>query len=119
MSHFDLATKTFFAILCLAMLRIEDIVLLCNNDTIVLTEHLLTRMRQRHIKLEDIKHAISEGEIIEQYPEDYPFPGCLINGKDLHIVCSVGEGRIYIITAYRPSPEKWEAGGRKRKEGRS
>jgi hypothetical protein len=86
------------------------------NDAIVFTEHLLTRMRQRHIRLADIKNAIAEGEIIEQYPTDYPFPSCLINAENMHIVCSIGEECLYIITAYRPSPEQWEDGGRKRKE---
>jgi hypothetical protein len=100
------------------MLQIEDIRGLCTNDTIVLTEHLLTRMRQRQIKLKDIKCTIENGEIIEQYPTDFPFPSCLINGEDIHVVCSVGEGRLYIITAYRPSLEKWEADGSKRKGGR-
>jgi hypothetical protein len=97
------------------MLLIEDIKSLCANDTIILTEHLLTRMRQRQIRLKDIKQTIENGEIIEQYPTDYPFPSCLINGDNLHIVCSIGEGRLYIITAYRPSPEQWEAEGRKRR----
>jgi hypothetical protein len=97
---------------------IEEVRVLCTNDTIVLTDHLLTRMRQRHIRFEDIKRAIAEGEIIEQYPADYPFPSCLINAGNIHIVCSVGEGRLYIITAYRPSPEQWESGGRKRKGDR-
>ena len=97
------------------MLRIEEVRAYTTDDTIVLTDHLLTRMRQRNIKLKDIKYAIAEGEIIEQYPTAYPFPSCLINSEKIHIVCSVGEGRLYIITAYRPSPEKWEAGGRKRK----
>jgi hypothetical protein len=66
-----------------------------------------------------IKNAITNGEIIEQYPTDYPFPSCLINAENLHIVCSMGEGRLYIITAYRPLPEQWEIGFTKRKEGRS
>ena len=101
------------------MLRIEDIRGLCTDDTIVLTEHLLIRMRQRQIKWKDIKHTIEEGEIIKQYPDDYPFPSCLINGENLHIVCSVGEGRLYIITAYRPSLEQWETGGSTRKGDRS
>jgi hypothetical protein len=43
------------------MLQIEDIRLLCTDDTIVLTEHLLTRMRQQQIRLKDIKHAIEKG----------------------------------------------------------
>ena len=98
------------------MLRIEDIKTFCSNDTIVLTEHLLTRMRQRNIRLNDIKDAINNGVIIEQYHDDYPFPSCLINADDIHVVCSVGEKGLYIITAYRPSPDKWEENGSKRKE---
>jgi hypothetical protein len=97
------------------MVRIEDVRACCTDDAIVLTEHLLTRMRQRHIRMEDIKYAITKGEIIEQYPADYPFPSCLINAENIHIVCSIGEGYLYIITAYRPSLEQWEDGGRKRK----
>ena len=98
------------------IVQIEDVRAYCTSDTIVLTEHLLTRMRQRQIKLQDIKHTIENGEIIEQYSTDFPYPSCLINGENMHIVCSIGEGRLYIITAYRPSPEQWEAGGRRRKE---
>jgi len=100
------------------MLRIEDVRACCTDDTIVLTEHLLTRMRERQIRLKDIKDAIAEGEIIEQYSMDYPFPSCLINAENIHIVCSVGDGYLYIITAYRPSPEKWEVGNKKRKENK-
>ena len=100
------------------MLQIEDIRLYCSDDAIILTEHLLTRMRQRKIRIEDIKSAIINGEIIEQYPTDYPFPSCLINGENIHIVCGLGNEQLYIITAYRPAPERWEAGGKKRKETR-
>ena len=100
------------------MLSIEDIRACYSDDTIILTEHLLTRIRQRGIRLTDIKNAIANGKIIEQYPADYPFPSCLINAENIHVVCSVGEKRLYIITAYRPSPKQWEAGGKKRKESR-
>ena len=93
--------------LYLIMLCIQDVRFHCNDDNLVLTEHLLNRMRQRNIRLKDIKQAIMEGKIIEQYPTDYPFPSCLINAKNIHIVCSIGEERLYIITAYRPSPEQW------------
>ena len=103
----------------LTMLCIEDIRACCVDEIIVLTEHLLTRMRQRRIRLDDIKNAITEGEIIEQYPADFPFPSCLINAKNIHIVCSIGEGYLYIITAYRPSPDQWEADGKTRKENRA
>ena len=98
------------------MLEIEDIRALCKDENILLTEHLLSRMRQRNIKFTDIKQAIMAGEIIEQYPTDYPFPSCLINFDNIHIVCSIGGERLYLITAYHPSPEQWEDDGRKRKE---
>jgi len=101
------------------VLSIEDVRRYCTNDTIILTNHLLTRIRQRHIRLENIKNAILNGEIIEQYPDDYPFSSCLINSENIHIVCSIGEGYLYIITAYRPSPEKWDADGKKRKGSQS
>jgi len=97
------------------MLKIEDIRNLCTDEKIVLTEHLLTRMRQRKIRFNDIKMTIFNGDIIEQYPSDFPFPSCLINGNNIHIVCSIGDGCLYIITAYRPSIDKWEAEGKKRK----
>jgi len=98
------------------MLCIDVIKSLNNDDLIVLTDHLLTRMRQRNIRLNDIKNAINNGNIIEQYPDDYPFPSCLINAENIHVVCSVGGKKLYIITAYRPSSEQWEADGCKRKE---
>ena len=52
-------------LLWLIMVSIEDIRACCTDNTIVLTEHLLTRMRLRHIRIEDIKYAIAKGEIIE------------------------------------------------------
>ena len=97
------------------MLDIKDVRACFTNETIFLTEHLLTRMRQRDIRFVDLKQAIFEGEIIEQYPTDYPFPSCLINSGKIHIVCSINDGCLYIITAYRPTLEKWEADGKKRK----
>jgi len=97
------------------MLEIQNIRKLCTDDNMILTEHLLTRMRQRKIRIEDIRKTIKNGEIIEQYPSDFPFPSCLINGDNLHIVCSIGIECLYIITAYRPAHEKWDAGGTKRK----
>ncbi|GHV82297.1 hypothetical protein AGMMS49991_08550 [Spirochaetia bacterium] len=99
------------------MISIADVQELCNDEAIVLTEHLLTRMRQRGIKYGDLKQTIQNGEVIEQYPTDYPFQSCLISSVDLHIVCSIGEnsGPLYIITAYRPSGEKWEKDGKTRR----
>ena len=34
----------------------------------------------------------------------------------IHVVCGIGEGHLWIITAYRPSLEKWESDLKTRKE---
>jgi hypothetical protein len=97
------------------MLQTVDIRGRFNDDDIILTAHVVNRMKQRHIRFTDIRHTIENGEIIEQYPTDYPFPSCLLKGDDIHVVCSVGEGCLYIITAYRPSLSRWDEDGRNRK----
>ena len=79
----------------------------------VVTLHGRRRMSERGILLSDVMHAVDHGEIIETYPEDYPFPSCLLLGFStreayLHAVVSLNEGRIYLITAYYPSPDEWE-----------
>ncbi|MCL2366577.1 MAG: DUF4258 domain-containing protein [Oscillospiraceae bacterium] len=67
-------------------------------------------------------HAITNGEIIEQYRDDYPYPSCLIlgatvsNKQHLHVVCGVSNGRLWIITTYYPDLGKWEADYKTRKE---
>ena len=62
----------------------------------------------------EIEEAISNGVIIEAYPDDPRGPSCLIygfthQGRPLHIVCGDLEAeRIMVITAYEPSLEEWE-----------
>lgn len=58
--------------------------------------------------------VIAEGEIIKQYEDDKPLPSCLILGLNLnqqylHVVVSVDEEYIYLITAYYPTLEQWES----------
>lgn len=86
-----------------------------------MTQHAELRRRQRKISIPDIMHAILNGEIIEDYPDDYPHPSCLVlgyttQGVPLHLVCGVGGETLFLITAYRPDPERWETDWRTRKE---
>ena len=63
--------------------------------------------------MKNIRFVVNNGEIIEQYPDDYPFPSCLIlgktiDGKYIHVVMS-DEGKMSkVITAYYPDPNKWD-----------
>ena len=82
-------------------------------ENYVVTMHGRRRMYERGILLGDVMCAVDQGEIIEAYPEDYPFPSCLVLGlsiqeKYLHAVVSLNEDRIFLITAYFPSLDEWE-----------
>ena len=66
------------------------------------------------IKDHEVVEAILGGKIIEDYPEDVPYPSCLIYGRTfeerpLHAVCAYTDdiGKVIIITAYEPSPDRW------------
>ncbi len=94
---------------------------LCNNRAMIWTGHIIRRLRERVITMDDVRNCLMTGDIIEQYPGDYPYPSCLISGKTvsgkaLHIVAGIGQGRLWCITAYFPSEEKWNAGDVRRKE---
>ena len=78
-------------------------------------------MFQRGSSAEKVRAALQAGEEIEQYPEDYPFPSCLVLGwverRPLHVVAgdSTATGETIIITVYEPDTGQWEPGFKKRK----
>ena len=101
-------------------MEIEQLRFLCKDETIQMTDHVYKKSRQRNIKFDDIKRCIMYGQIIEDYPNDFPFPLALILecsvGKPIHVVAGVGDGLLWIITAYFPDEEKWENDYKTRKE---
>ena len=102
------------------MLNILDIRSLCQDDTIKATQHFTDRLFKHGIEYDNIIYAILNGEIIEQYPDDYPYPSGLILGYDvdarpLHVVAGVSADDVYLITAYYPSKDKWESDYKTRK----
>ena len=89
-------------------------------ENMVITQHSRKRFTERNIKIQDVLEAIRTGEIIEQYPDDFPFPSCLILGYSgetpLHVCASIQDQWMYVITAYIPDQKKWEPDLRTRKE---
>ncbi|MBQ7638686.1 MAG: DUF4258 domain-containing protein [Clostridia bacterium] len=86
----------------------------CNRDKIHWSVHASERIHHRGIVKEDVVNAINTGRIIEQYPDAFPFPACLIIGLNLrndhmHIVCGFNGTNVHIITAYFPDTDKFEA----------
>ena len=91
---------------------IQKIRFLCNDDCIEVTQHMLLRFQQRHISYAEIKESILNGEVIKEYPDDKPFPSCLILGhtnrnRILHIVIGIAGDKLWFITAYEPDKSQW------------
>lgn len=95
----------------------EMIRTLCAAGNWLISAHARKRMIQRGITTAEIERALLTGEIIEDYPDAYHGPACLLLSPEapLHIVCGENGGCLFVITAYRPNPEKWDASFRKRR----
>lgn len=90
-------------------------------EKIAITEHARKRLVERGITVNDIVKCIDNGEIIEQYEDDKPLPSCLILGmteKNIHIhtVVSCNGEWLYLITAYYPNSDIWEADNKTRRQ---
>jgi len=102
-------------------LNINNIKQMVKEGKIRWTNHILVRLFQRNITQEDIEKVLLNGEIIEEYENDYPYPSGLIygiglNNKVLHVVCGINETELWIITAYYPDNIKWKEDLKTRKE---
>lgn len=102
------------------MMKVTDLRDCVLKRKIKWTAHVAQRIQERDIIKHDITHCVVTGEIIEQYPEDYPNPSCLvfgstINGINIHVV-GFDFDFIYIITAYYRNSHKFQADMKTRKE---
>ncbi len=84
--------------------------------------HALERMARRAIRRADVQRILSGGELIEEYPDDRPFPSALflgwIKSRPLHVVAAFNshDGTAFIITAYEPDLEYFESNFRTRRK---
>ncbi len=83
--------------------------------------HAIRRMFERKISNQEVLKVMQEGEVIEEYPDDKPYPSMLILGfvgrRPIHVVLAVNEEENMgiVITAYQPNPLLWENNFRRRK----
>lgn len=89
---------------------------------IILKLHAVQRMTKRKISLEDIAYVLDTGEIIEEYPDDQPFPSRLMLGfcgtRPVHVVVANHPAEpedSHIITVYEPNIFEWDSSFRRRK----
>jgi Domain of unknown function (DUF4258) len=77
-------------------------------------------MFKRGISIEDVRHVLLTGEVIEDYPGDFPYPSRLLLGwsgiRPIHVVAAydIKGDETIVITAYEPDPSQWDIDFRRR-----
>jgi hypothetical protein len=96
------------------MIPIEAIIESIKNKKFRITDHADEEANNDRISLIEAFRTVSVGEILEQYPDDKPYPSCLIfskleNGDPIHMVWAFNRATnsSVLITTYRPDPRKW------------
>jgi len=89
-------------------------------EKIIYRLHAVQRMFDRKITAEEVRYVLETGEVIEEYPDDTPYPSRLIlgcyKGRLIHVVAAknLNNQEIIIITVYEPDPSEWDLDCRKR-----
>jgi hypothetical protein len=84
------------------------------NGSVEWRKHALQRMFERGISRSDVSEVVRDGELLEEYSGDKPFPSGLffriMRGRPIHVVAAVDDSEplAYVITAYEPSKEQFE-----------
>lgn len=77
----------------------------------MITVHARERMAERGVSTEDLISLIISGEIIESYPEDFPYPSVLmlgyLSGVAFHVVVAKGMNLVKVVTVYMADEEIW------------
>ena len=74
--------------------------------------HAAEEALAEHITRPEIEAAMLNAQLLEDYPDWWLGPSCLIYGqteakRDLHIVVSYSGLPVTVITVYEPRPPKW------------
>ena len=92
---------------------IKDIRQKITQEQFEFSQHAVDQSIIRQISVQELREAMANGEIIEDYPDDKYGPSCLILGftqakRPVHIQCSYpSRPLIKIITLYQPDPKRW------------
>jgi hypothetical protein len=78
-------------------------------------------MFERGISVRDIRRVLESGEVIEDYPDDTPYPSQLVLGwcsaRPIHVVAAydIAGQETIVITVYEPDMIRWHPGFRRRR----
>lgn len=95
-------------------MKIEDLVRAISGGRVRISDHADEEATNDGLSYDEIVVSVMRGEVIEDYPEDRPYPSCLIYGENergepIHSVWGYNEekGAAVLITVYRPDPRRW------------
>jgi hypothetical protein len=94
--------------------EIASIIEAIRENRIRITDHADEEAQADRFTYDEIFFSVLQGEIIEAYPGDKPFPSCLVHGETFsgepaHSVWAYNQENRWavLITVYRPDPERW------------
>ncbi len=95
-------------------MNIDDIINAIRHNRIRITDHADEEAQADHLSFDEIFISVFQGEIIEDYPDDKPYPSCLIYGntfsqEPVHSVWAYNQKNRWavVITVDRPDPQRW------------
>lgn len=95
-------------------MNIDNLIRAIQNSRVRITDHADEEAFDDNLTFDEIYTSVIQGEVIEDYPSDKPYPSCLILGKNflgepMHSVWAFNPENLWavLITVYRPDPEKW------------
>jgi hypothetical protein len=96
------------------MMKIANIIDAIQAKRIRITDHADEEAESDQLTFDEVYFSVISGEIIEDYPDDKPYPSCLIYGQNfsgdpVHSVWAFNDENQWavLITVYRPDPERW------------
>ncbi|MBU4225847.1 MAG: DUF4258 domain-containing protein [Chloroflexi bacterium] len=95
-------------------MKLQDLVSAIQQRQIRITDHADEETQADHLTFDEIFFSVLQGEIIEDYPTDKPYPSCLIygesfKGEPIHSVWAFNPKTCWavLITVYSPDPNRW------------
>ena len=81
---------------------------------LIFRDHAVRRMWEWRVSDDEVLQILTMGEVIENYPEDTPYPSRLVLGwcgrRPIHVVAADNPEaqETVIITVYEPDARRWD-----------
>ena len=95
-------------------MKLDNIIEAIRVSRVRITDHADEEAEDDDLEFDEIYFSVMHGEVIENQPNDKPYPSCLVfgmnfKGEPMHSVWTYNEENKWaaLITVYRPDPKRW------------